>query len=129
MPLSYAEPKNTVFPIHRLDGILRDDETAKCTEPPNAMSMKRIFLSLAAVIALFAIVVWAVAGAHRGWTKTSVPVKSVDEVTGLEGITYQPRFVPGLDFLGGALLAAGVLAGASFVFRNKTNPQLKSENK
>jgi len=121
--------KTRSFPSTRLDGILRNDEAASYTAPPNAMTMKRIFLSLAAAIALFAIAFWSVRGAHRGWTKTSVAVKSVDEVTGLEGISYQSRFVPGLDFLGGALLAAGILAGASFVFRNKTNPQLKSENK
>jgi hypothetical protein len=73
------------------------------------------------LLALAAGIVWLAAGASRGWTKTSVPIKTVDEVTGLEGITYQRRFVPGLDFLGSALLGAGVLSGASLMFRNKTN--------
>ena len=86
-------------------------------------------MSLAAVLVLAALVFWAATGAHRGWTKTSVPVKTVDEVTGLEGITYKSRFVPGIDFLGGALLGASLLAAASLVFRNKTNQQLKSQNK
>ena len=51
--------------------------------------------------------------ADRGWTKTRVPKKVVDEVTGLEGIQWQDKFVPGVDFLGAALLGAGILAGVS----------------
>ena len=61
---------------------------------------------------------WAASGANRGWTKTSVPTKTLDEVTGIEGVTYEKRFVPGVDFLGAALLGAGILAGVSFLFRN-----------
>ena len=37
----------------------------------------------------------------------------------LEAIHYERRFVPGLDFLGAALLGASLLAGGSFLFRNK----------
>ncbi len=77
------------------------------------------------IVVLAAAAVWFSAGANRGWTKTSVPTKVVDEVTGLEGITYERRFVPGVDFLGGAVLAAGILAGASLLFRSKPNTQLK----
>ena len=79
--------------------------------------------SLLVVVA--AAVLWLSAGANRGWTKTSVEKRTMDEVTGLEGITYESRFVPGIDFLGGALLAAGILAGASLLFRTKPNTQLK----
>ena len=79
--------------------------------------------SLLVVVA--AAVLWLSAGANRGWTKTSVEKRTMDEVTGLEGITYESRFVPGLDFLGGAVLAAGILAGASLLFRTKPNTQLK----
>jgi hypothetical protein len=84
--------------------------------------MKRLFQILGVVIALASVVTWAVTGANRGWSKTSVPVKTVDEVTGIEGITYKKQFVPGLDFLGAALLGAAVLTGASFLFRAKPNP-------
>ncbi len=87
--------------------------------------MRRILQAFAMLLALAASLVWLAAGASRGWTKTSVPVKSVDEVTGLEGITYERRFVPGLDFLGGAWLGAGALAGASLMFR-KQNKQDKT---
>jgi hypothetical protein len=62
---------------------------------------------------------WLAAGANRGWTKTSVPRKSLDEVTGIEGITYEKHFVPGAEFLGETGLGAIVLAGGSFLFRNK----------
>jgi hypothetical protein len=44
-------------------------------------------------------------------------------VTGLEGITYEKGFWPGVDFLGGALLGAGALAGVSLLFRTKPKTQ------
>jgi hypothetical protein len=81
------------------------------------MSMKLRILAL--VLALAAAGTWLATGGNRGWTKTSVPVKTVDEVTGLEGISYERRFVPGLDFLGAVMLGASLLAGGSFLFRNK----------
>jgi len=76
--------------------------------------MKRTFRIIAAVLVVGAIAFWAAAGANHGWTKTRVPKKVVDEVTGLEGVQWQDKFVPGVDFLGAALLGAGVLAGVSF---------------
>lgn len=87
--------------------------------------MKRTLRILAAILALASALAWWALGANRGWTRTSVPVKTVDEVTGIEGINYHKQFVPGLDFLGGALLGTGILAGVSFFFRN----QQTNENK
>ena len=81
--------------------------------------MSKILRILALVLALAAAGTWLATGVNRGWTKTSVPVKTVDEITGLEGISYERRFVPGLDFLGAALLGASLLAGGSFLFRNQ----------
>ena len=76
----------------------------------------------ALLLALAAAVYWAAAGANTGWTKTSVPVKTVDEVTGIEGIQYEKHFLPGVELLGLALLTAGALAGGSFLI--KTNPSV-----
>jgi hypothetical protein len=81
--------------------------------------MKGNLRLVAAMLAAGSIIFWAAAGANRGWTKTSVPRKMVDEVTGIEGVSYEKRFVPGVDFLGAALAGAGILAGASFLFRTK----------
>jgi hypothetical protein len=81
---------------------------------------------LALALAALAAAGWLAAGANRGWTRTSVPVKTVDDVTGLEGIQYRKQFVPGLELLGGALLGAGILAGASFFFRKPQTKQIES---
>jgi hypothetical protein len=81
--------------------------------------MQHALTYLAAGLAVAAIVLWAALGANRGWTKTSVPQTTVDEVTGIEAITYESRFVPGVDFLGAGLLGAGVLAGVACFFRRK----------
>jgi hypothetical protein len=81
--------------------------------------MKRTLRVLALVLAVLAALAWLALGANRGWTRTSVPVRTVDEVTGIEGIQYRNQFVPGVDLLGGALLGAGLLASASLFFRNQ----------
>jgi hypothetical protein len=78
---------------------------------------------MALIIAFAAVALWLVLGANRGWTKTSVAVVTLDEVTGLEGRTYKKRFVPGVDFLGVALAGAGVLAGLSVFVRNRKQPE------
>jgi hypothetical protein len=81
--------------------------------------MRRTLRILALVLALAAGAGWLATGANRGWTRTSAPVKTVDEVTGIEGIEYRKQFAPGLDFLVGALLAAGLLAASSRFLRNQ----------
>jgi hypothetical protein len=83
---------------------------------------KRILRITAALLLLLALALWLASGANRGWTKTSVPVKKTDEVTGLTVDEYQRRFVPGVDFLGAALLGSVFLAGASFLFRKAPTP-------
>jgi hypothetical protein len=83
--------------------------------------VKNILRVVAAVLAAGSIIFWAAAGANRGWTKTSVPKKIVDQVTGIEGVSYEKHFVPGVDFLGAALMGAGILAGISLLLRTKSN--------
>lgn len=82
--------------------------------------MKRIFQSLAALVAIAAATLWLAAGANRGWTKTSVVIRTLDPVTGIEGINYQKRFVPGVDFLAAGLVAAGILTGVSLLYKGRT---------
>ena len=80
---------------------------------------KNILRAAAVILILTSAGIWLVTGANRGWTKTSVPVKRTDEVTGITVDDYQKRFVPGIDFLGASLLGSGILAGVSFLFRTK----------
>jgi hypothetical protein len=80
----------------------------------------RTVLRLAALfISLVTVVVWLFGGPNRGWTKTSVMVKTIDPVTEQDEIKWEKRFLPGVDFLGGGLVVGAVLFGASFVFRRK----------
>ncbi len=89
--------------------------------------MKRLLQILAVLVVLAAGTTWLVTGANRGWTKTSVAVKTLDPVTEIEGITYQKKFLPGVDFLGGAAAVAVVLAAASFLFRKPTTNQTNKQ--
>ena len=88
--------------------------------------MKKALQALAALVAVGALAIWLGTGAHRGWTKTSVPKMTLDEVTGIESPTYEKRFVAGVDFLGAGTLAAGALAVVSLFFRNQTKPKTKN---
>jgi hypothetical protein len=78
--------------------------------------MEKTLRIAAVVLALGVTLSWVALGANRGWTRTSVAVKTLDDVTGIEGIEYRKQFVPGLELLGGALLGTGFLAGASLLF-------------
>ena len=89
------------------------------------MRARRMLQLIALVVALGALVVWLATGANRGWTKTSREVKTVDEVTGIEGISYDKKFSPGVDFLFGAWVAGAVLACSALLFRKK--PQLNPQ--
>lgn len=72
---------------------------------------------LAVIIAIGFAGAWLSLGANTGWTKTSVPVTVVDEITGIESQTWEDKFVPGLEFLGAGIVMAGLLGGASLFFR------------
>jgi hypothetical protein len=89
--------------------------------------LKKSLRILAVIIVLAAAGCWLATGANRGWTKTSVPKKIRDEVTGIEGVTYEKKFVPGVDFLAAAVIGAGLVAGVSFLFRNKKCCELKTK--
>jgi hypothetical protein len=88
--------------------------------------MKKFLQLLALLVVLAAGVTWLATGANRGWTKTSVAVKTLDPVTEIEGISYQKKFLPGVDFLGAAIILSGALAGASFFFRQPKTNQTKN---
>jgi hypothetical protein len=86
--------------------------------------MKRLLRILAVLVALAGLAYWLAAGANTGWTKNRVAKRTVDEVTGIEAVTFEDRFVPGIDFLGGAAVGAGTLLGLSFLFRKKQKPAI-----
>jgi H+/Cl- antiporter ClcA len=104
--------------------LLRTQRYSARQKHGNIEMKARLLRILAALLLGAALLLWLATGANRGWTKTSVPVKRTDEVTGLSVDDYQKRFVPGLDFLAFVLFATGTLAGASFLFgRNAPQPE------
>lgn len=75
-------------------------------------------------VAAFVVVFWLLSGADRGWTKTSVATRQIDEVTGLEYPVIENRFVPGIEFLALGTLAGLALSASTFfpISTNKKNP-------
>ena len=92
------------------------------------VSVRRTLRILSLLVALAALVAWFALGANRGWTRTSVAMKTTDEVTGIEGVEYQKRFVPGLELLAVAALGAMLLAGSSLLFRNQQSNKQSTTN-
>ena len=92
--------------------------------------MRKTLQAVAVLVAVVAAGIWLATGAHRGWTKTEVERITVDEITGIEGRSYEKQFVAGVEFLVAGLLAAGGLAVISLFFRqltkNKLNPNTES---
>lgn len=82
--------------------------------------MKRYLLWAAVLTAVLSVALWTALGANRGWTKTSVPVRTLDPVTGLESVDYRPKFLPGVELLAAALATASGLAAVSFFIRTST---------
>ncbi len=77
--------------------------------------MRRVLRIMALCTAVISLAGWAVLGANRGWTKTTVDHKQVDAVTGLEYPVSEHRFVPGIDLLVLSWISAAVLFGASLI--------------
>jgi hypothetical protein len=81
--------------------------------------MKRILRIAAVLVALGGLGYWLAAGANTGWTKNRVQKTTLDEVTGIEAVTFEDRFVPGVDFAGAVAVGAATLVAVSFLFRKK----------
>jgi len=89
---------------------------------PDRHPLRRLCQVLGMTLFLGTVAFWAAKGAHTGWTQNRVPVKQTDEVTGIEYVTYDERFVPGVEFLAaGVGLAAGLLI-VGLLFRRSPPP-------
>lgn len=74
-------------------------------------------------LAVVTVVLWLFGGPNLGWTKTSAMIKTVDPITDQEIVTWERRFLPGIEFLGAGLATACLVFGASFAVRKKVSPQ------
>lgn len=93
------------------------------TQPIPARSRLRLATRwLALVVLAGTVIFWGVKGGHRGWSQDRVPIPQIDEITGIEYVTYEERFVPGVDFLAGGIGTALALFAISFLFRPKPQP-------
>jgi hypothetical protein len=70
-------------------------------------------------VTLVCVVVWLFGGPNMGFTKTSEMVKTIDPITEQEQIHWEKRFLPGVEFVGGGVLAGAVLFATSFFFPKK----------
>lgn len=90
---------------------------ASSPSPIGIAAWRVLLRMLAGISTLFLFAYWAAAGANRGWTKTQIASKQIDEVTGIEFVTYKDHFTPGVEFLGLGLFLCAVLFGVTFIRR------------
>ena len=84
--------------------------------PASTIAAWRVLLrGLGVLIALFAFCVWAAKGYNSGWTKTQVAIPQIDPVTEIEYVTYEDRFVPGVDYLGAGIAVGAVVFALTFI--------------
>ena len=74
---------------------------------------------LPAVVLLAFVAVWAVKGAHWGYTRDSEFVETPDPVTGLTKLTPRDVWIPGVDFLALGVGAAILLFVALKLIQRK----------
>lgn len=84
---------------------------------PGTAAWRILIRMLAAFLTVFAFAFWAAAGWNKGWTKNQIPVPQLDEVTGIEFVTYQDHFMPGVELFGLALFICMVLFAITFIRR------------
>lgn len=83
------------------------------------LNMRLVLRWLAVAVFAAGLAVWIAGGARVGWTQTSVPVPVVDEITGIEGVRWEERFVPGVEIPAAGALGAAGLAALSLFFNRK----------
>ena len=77
--------------------------------------MRATFLVLALMVATAGLLAWWAGGARKGWTKTSVAVEKIDDITGITYRDYEKKFVPGLEFALGGVTGGAILACTGFL--------------
>lgn len=87
-----------------------------------------VIRGFALLVLVATVAIWAAVGGSAGWTKTSVEVRELDPVTGIEGVTYEDKFVPGVEFLAVGVLGAGLIFAFTLFVPITKKPQTKSES-
>ncbi len=81
----------------------------------NSTTRRRILLGAALAVFGLGVIVWAVTGAHLGWTQTSTVSLQRDEVTGIDYPVRQEAFVAGVEVPAATTGIAAVLAAITFL--------------
>ncbi len=87
-----------------------------------------VIRGFALLVLVITVAIWATMGASVGWTKTSVEVRELDPVTGIEGVSYADQFVPGVEFLAVGALAAGLIFAFTLFVPITKKPQTETKS-
>jgi len=95
--------------------------SAKFLPPFMVKVIPLVLRATAALLLAGVVILWVVGGAHQGWSMNRVPLTKTDEITGIDYVEYEDRFVAGLEVLAGGTGGAVLLFGLSFLFRKPTS--------
>lgn len=85
--------------------------------------MKNALRLGALAVAVVGLAFWFFGGPHLGRTQTQIVVTKKDPSTQLESQDWEPRFIPGLDFVAGVLgISVALFGAARFLPASKNRP-------
>ena len=64
---------------------------------------------------------WYTQGANTDWTRHTVSIPQIDPVTQAEYTIEKPKYVPGIEFIGGSAAVVVALFSSSFLFSTSRN--------
>ncbi len=82
---------------------------------PTIAAWRVLLRFLGIIIALGVFSHWYAAGKNTGWTKDRIAETQVDEITGIEYVTYKDHFLPGVEILAGGVAFGLLLSAATFI--------------
>ncbi|MFH1496924.1 MAG: hypothetical protein ABII82_03770 [Verrucomicrobiota bacterium] len=94
-------------------------------DPQSTIAAWRILLRFFGIIVVLAVFShWYAAGQNTGWTKNRIAETQVDEITGIEYVTYKDHFMPGVELLSAGITFGLLLSAATFI---RLKPKSKAQ--
>lgn len=91
--------------------------SAESSDAPTIAAWRILLRAFGVILALAVFSYWYAAGQNTGWTQNRVAITQTEELTGIDYVTYEDRFVPGIEALVVGVAFGLALSAITFVRR------------